>query len=62
MQTTQASNHRASQRLEIARRLQKLPEGADVMKHINAMPNEERDTLRGLVDWVEEYENAEIAK
>jgi hypothetical protein len=50
---------RGEQRLEIARKLTKLPEGADVMKHIEAMPPEEREHLRGLVDWVEEYENHE---
>lgn len=53
---------RAEQRIEIARRLMKLPEGADVMIHINAMQDDDRETLRGLVDWVEEYENAEVAK
>ena len=55
-----ASPGRAEQRLEIARRLLKLPEGANVMQHINAMPPVEREELRGLVDWVEEYENYEI--
>lgn len=52
---------RAEQRLEIARRLLSLPEGSDVMQHINAMPPDKREELRGLVDWVEEYENYEQA-
>jgi len=50
---------RGEQRLEIARKLTKLPEGADVMRHIEAMPPEDREHLRGLVDWVEEYEKHE---
>lgn len=52
-----ASPGRGEQRLEIARRLLRLPKGADVMKRINAMPPDEREELRGLVDWVEDYEN-----
>lgn len=62
MRTTQASSQpggRGAQRLEIARRLIKLANGANVMRHIDAMPQDERETLRGLVDWVEEYENYE---
>ena len=31
------------------------------MQHINAMPPDEREELRGLVDWVEDYENYEQA-
>lgn len=50
---------RGARRLEIARKLLSLPEDADVMKHIEAMPLEEREHLRGLVDWVEEYEKHE---
>jgi hypothetical protein len=56
-----ASPGRAEQRLEIARRLLRLPEGSDVMQRINAMPPDEREELRGLVDWVEDYENYEQA-
>lgn len=52
---------RVEQRLEIARRLLRLPEGSDVMQRINAMPPDEREELRGLVDWVEDYENYEQA-
>ena len=48
-----------SPRLEIARKLLNLPQGADVMKHIEAMKPEDRAHLRGLVDWVEEYEKHE---
>lgn len=59
--TVIASFGRAKQRLEIARRLLRLPEGANVMQHINAMPPDEREELRGLVDWVEDYENYEQA-
>lgn len=55
------STGRAEQRLEIASRLLRLPKGADVMKRINAMPPDEREELRGLVDWVEDYENYEQA-
>jgi len=52
---------RAAHRLEIARRLMRLDEGADVLGHIRALPAEKREHLRGLVDWVDEYEKYEQA-
>lgn len=52
-------NNRAAHRLAIAARLLHLPEHTDVLDHINAMPQAERDHLRGLVDWVEDYEREE---
>lgn len=51
---------RASHRLEIARRLMRMEEGADVLGRIKSLPAEKRDHLRDLVDWVEEYENYEL--
>lgn len=50
---------RASRRLEIARRLMRMEEGADVLGRIKSLPTEKRDHLRDLVDWVEEYEKHE---
>lgn len=50
---------RAEQRLLIAGKLLKLPKDADVMAHINSMEQSKREHLRGLVDWVEQYENQE---
>jgi hypothetical protein len=50
---------RGQQRLEIAKRLMKWPDDADVMERIEALTVEEREHLRGLVDWVEEYERHE---
>lgn len=47
---------RGQQRLEIARRLLSLPDDADVLAAINKLPHDRREHLRGLVDWVEEYE------
>lgn len=51
---------RASRRLEIARRLMRMEEGADVLGRIKSFPPEKRDHLRDLVDWIEEYENYEL--
>lgn len=50
---------RAEQRLLIAGNLMKLPKDADVMAKINIMEPAKREHLRGLVDWVEQYENQE---
>lgn len=50
---------RAEQRLLIAGKLMKLPKDADVMVRINSMEPDKREHLRGLVDWVEQYENTE---
>lgn len=47
---------RGVRRLEIARKLASLPEGSDVMEYIGGLPYKDREHLRGLVDWVEEYE------
>lgn len=52
---------RGANRLEIARRLLKLPQDECVLSHIMAMPKNEQEHLRGLVDWVEEYEKHEQA-
>ena len=54
-----AKLERGALRLEIARKITKLPEGADVMRHIEAMNPEKREELRGMVDWEEEYERCE---
>ena len=37
----------------------RMEEGADVLGRIKSLPTEKRDHLRGLVDWVEEYEKHE---
>lgn len=50
---------RAEQMLLIAGKLMKLPKDADVMAKINSMEPAKREHLRGLVDWVEQYENQE---
>lgn len=50
---------RADRRLEMARKLLGLPDGVDVLKHIKGLPKDRQDYLRGLVDWVEEYERYE---
>lgn len=50
---------RAAHRLVIAARLMALPAGANVMDRIRALPPLEREHLRGLVDWVEDYERTE---
>ena len=50
---------RGANRLEIARKLLKLPQAENVLAHIMAMPRIEQEHLRGLVDWVEEYEKHE---
>jgi len=47
---------RAEFRLQTAARLMKLPEGADTMAEINKLSDAEKERLKGLVDWVEEYE------
>ncbi len=52
---------RGEYRIEIARGLLGLPAGADVMKAINEKPVDEREHLRGLVDWVEDYSPLEPA-
>lgn len=36
-----------------------LPEGTDVLAHLQRLPAAEREHARGLVDWVEEYERTE---
>ena len=43
-------------RLEIARRLEHLPAGADMRLHIKMLNPARREHLRALVDWVQEYE------
>ena len=43
-------------RLEVARKLMRLPVGADTQKVIREMQPIERERLRGLVDWVEDYD------
>lgn len=50
--------NRGEHRLQIAARLLTLPaeNGADALARIKAIPKPEADHLRGLVDWVEEYE------
>ena len=55
-------NPRAAHRLEIARRLLNLPEGTDVLAHLQRLPAAEREATRGRVDWVEEYERTEQEK
>ncbi len=52
---------RGANRLEIARKLLKLTQKENVLAHIRAMPANEQERLRGLVDWVEEYEKYEQA-
>ena len=52
-------NPRAARRLELARRLLNLPEGTDVLAHLQRLPATDREHARGLVDWVEEYELTE---
>lgn len=47
---------RADFRLQTAARLMKLPEGADTMAEINKLTDAEKERIKGLVDWVEEYE------
>lgn len=43
-------------RLELARKLEHLPKGADMRLHIRMLPSERREHLRALVDWVQDYE------
>ena len=43
-------------RLEIARRLEHLPAGANMRLHIKMLKPSRREHLRALVDWVQEYE------
>ena len=47
---------RAARRLEVAAGLMGWPAGSDVLALIAALQVGERDHLRGLVDWVEDYE------
>lgn len=50
--------HSAGQnRLKLAAGLLKLDAGVDVLKHLNSLPPERRMELKGLVDWVEDYED-----
>lgn len=51
---------RGDHRLQIAGRLLR-PEcdGSQALERIKALPKEEAEELRGLVDWVEEYEHHE---
>lgn len=53
---------RAEHRLAIARDLLGLPASADVLAAINHLPVADRENLRGQVDWVESYDNAEGMK
>ena len=56
---TEAEKARADRRLEIARRLiRPRPEG-DMRTVIMAMTEEKRSYLRGIVDWLEDYERGE---
>ena len=48
--------NRAEHRLDIARGLLNLAPGAEVMDAIDSLPPAKRDELRGLVDWVEQYD------
>lgn len=52
---------RGEHRLEIARGLLGLSDSADVMTAIDSLPDWDRARLRLLVDWVEDYDNAESA-
>lgn len=52
---------RADDRLDIARCLLGLPFDSDVMAAIRALPKDRQEHLRGLVNWVEEYEADEAA-
>lgn len=47
---------RAEHRLSIARGLLDLTADADVMPVIDSLPETQRERLRGLVDWVEQYD------
>lgn len=53
---------RGEHRLEIARGLLGLADAADVMTAIDSLPPARREELRGLVDWVEAYDNAEAGQ
>jgi hypothetical protein len=48
---------RAEHRLDIARGLLDLAPGAEVMEAIDSLPSRQREELRALVDWVEDYDN-----
>jgi hypothetical protein len=50
------SQARQVARLEYARNLAKQPVGTDMKQFINTMNPADREHLRGLVDWVEEYD------
>jgi hypothetical protein len=52
--------NRNKRRLHIASGLLKCEQGADVLSIIRGMPESERERLRSMVDWVEEYEKFEI--
>ena len=43
-------------RLEIARKLERLPKSADMRLHIKMLQPERRERLRARVDWVEDYQ------
>ncbi|HEY1127953.1 MAG TPA: hypothetical protein VGF12_00995 [Roseateles sp.] len=47
---------RGEHRLSIAAGLLGLAPGADVMTAIDSLPEQQRHELRGLVDWVEQYD------
>lgn len=47
---------RAVHRLSIAAGLLGLPEGANVLLHVNGMHPRDRRELQRLVDWVEQYD------
>lgn len=48
---------RGEHRLSIAAGLLGLAADADVMTAIDSLPPRQREELRGLVDWVEAYDN-----
>lgn len=52
---------RAEHRLDIARGLLRLPQGADVMAAVLRMPDDRSRELQGLVDWVEDFDLGEPA-
>lgn len=47
---------RAEHRLAIARGFLDLAPDAEVMPAIDSLPPAQREQLRGLVDWVEDYD------
>ncbi len=54
--------NRGEHRLELARTLLHLGPEVDMLATINAMNHAELVHLKGLVDWVEEYEQNEVAE